>query len=208
MMKYFCFGVVGMVRRKFMGAAVFDSACRAFSTGIIIIKIAVSPHRSPEPFSGRTSLFTDRGREHEYLCQFVSSQAPRCGMTLTAICAPLSFKWRSRAALRGAFLLVDFLILPGYDGSQPHMCCLPNPARVPFQYIFVLYLLDIPPPLRGAPRTSGGLTFRPERVFHTRLCKNPINNRRPSDRHLPAPRIFEIDSNGACLCEANSEYRK
>ena len=75
-MKYFCFwvvGDVGMVRRKFMGDAVFDSACRAFSTGIIIIKIAVFPHRSPEPFSGRTSLFTDRGREHEYLCQFVSS---------------------------------------------------------------------------------------------------------------------------------------
>ena len=63
--------------------------------------------------------------------------------------------------------------------------------------------------------TSGGLTFRPERVFHIRLCTVPINNRRPSGRHLPAPRtphpaprIFEIDSNGACLREANPEYRK
>ena len=155
-MKYFCFGVVGMVRRKFMGAAVFDSACRAFSTGIIIIKIAVSPHRSPEPFSGRTFLFTDKGREHEYLCQFVSSQAPRCGMTLTAICAPLSFKWRSRAALRGLSYLSIFSFyrdmmavslicavyrtLLEYHSSTFSSCtCLTSPHR-----------FAEPPALRGA----------------------------------------------------------
>ena len=44
--------------------------------------------------------------------------------------------------------------------------------------------LRSPPPRLGGPET-----FRPERAFQTRLCKIPINNRRPSGRYLPAPRI-------------------
>ena len=51
---------------------------------------------------------------------------------------------------------------------------------------------------------------------HPRLCKIPINNLSPHQgRHLPAPRtphpaprIFGIESNGACLCEANPDYRR
>jgi len=66
------------------------------------------------------------------------------------------------------------------------------------------------PPARFArrPPDSGGLKrFEPERAFQTRLCKIPINNRRPSGRYLPAPRNLEADEKGACPREANPEYR-
>ena len=39
------------------------------------------------------------------------------------------------------------------------MCLVPNPVLVPFLLIFDLCLLDIPPPLRGAPPHFGGLAF-------------------------------------------------
>ena len=38
------------------------------------------------------------------------------------------------------------------------MCLVPNPVLVPFLLIFDLCLLDIPPPLRGAPRYGMTLT--------------------------------------------------
>ena len=59
------------------------------------------------------------------------------------------------------------------------MCLVPNPVLVPFLLIFDMYRLDIPPPLRGAPRTSGGsllpivnVKIRMYIFFNLRMYKN------------------------------------